>query len=115
MEGGAAAAAAAAPKPGIGRVLTCGLGKSGAIGLGDRETRHGLVRVPIKGDVVQISAGGNFMAAVTADGSVFTWGAGTRGRLGHGSEEESLVPKRIAGFPPSEQIVQVAAGEFIVF
>lgn len=45
--------------------------------------------------VKQICACGFHSACVTDDGSVFTWGDGKFGRLGHGNEENQNIPKRV--------------------
>ena len=42
-----------------------------------------------------VLAGCGFSAAVSAAGTVYTWGMGDEGRLGHGDEEGSLVPKQV--------------------
>ncbi len=57
--------------------------------------------------ISSVSAGLGYTVAVSATGKVYTWG--NRGRLGHGGEEGSLVPKQVqalAGHP----ILSVAAG-----
>ena len=41
---------------------------------------------------MQVSCGLDHTAAVTADGALWTWGRGHAGVLGHGDEEDSLVP-----------------------
>ena len=45
---------------------------------------------------VAVSAGQYHSLALTADGAVFTWGAGGLGRLGHGEDlSNQLLPKKI--------------------
>lgn len=46
-------------------------------------------------------------AAVHLDGSVYTWGAGGSGQLGHGSTDESAVPKVVRFVEEYEKFVQV--------
>jgi len=48
--------------------------------------------------------------AISNMGEIFTWGDGSNGKLGHGDENEELVPKKIeeADFKAS----QVACGNF---
>jgi alpha-tubulin suppressor-like RCC1 family protein len=41
-------------------------------------------RVPIRQPIIQISGGRHFCVALSSQGSIFTWGAGHFGQLGHG-------------------------------
>lgn len=91
-----------------GDLWTWGKGDDGALGHNTRE--HKLLPGRI-GDgsafggsrVVMSAAGscksgapGNFhSAAVTEDGTVWTWGSGPDGRLGHGNDNERLRPARL--------------------
>src|SRR5688572_10294835 len=43
-------------------------------------------------DVVHVAAAFDHAAAVTADGMCFTWGYGTRGKLGHGDTQNREAP-----------------------
>ena len=45
--------------------------------------------------VVTIATGYSHSIAVTAGGTVFTWGCGTSGRLGHGSDCDEFTPKQV--------------------
>ena len=45
--------------------------------------------------VTQVAAGYMHSAVLTREGSVFTWGDGYKGQLGHGKEDDQLVPKRL--------------------
>ena len=47
--------------------------------------------------VVAVAAGVAHSMAVASDGSVFTWGYGGDGRLGHGDRENQLSPRRVGG------------------
>ena len=47
-----------------------------------------------------VAAGCGFNAAISATGMVYTLGISQYGRLSHGDEEESLVPKQFAGRAP---------------
>ena len=42
-----------------------------------------------------LTLGSDNMACVTADGMLFTWGAGRYGKLGHGDEEDQFTPRRV--------------------
>jgi alpha-tubulin suppressor-like RCC1 family protein len=51
---------------------------------------------PLAGKVVVfISAGYRHSAAVTDDGSLYTWGEGDFGRLGHGDSQSRFLPTRV--------------------
>ena len=47
--------------------------------------------------------------ATTGDGATYSWGAGDRGQLGHGSLETRVQPKEIDGLK-GKHIVQLACG-----
>ena len=80
-----------------GRVYTFGYGRFGRLGHGDTENK--LVPTMITSvedtDIVQIAARECHTILLGADGSVYTFGEGYRGRLGHGDEENKLVPTMI--------------------
>ena len=59
--------------------------------------------------VVAVSAGRNHSLALTADGAVWSWGFGYKGRLGHGDEQEQLLPKKIEALA-GQRVVAVSAG-----
>ena len=48
-------------------------------------------------------------AVLTSDGEVFTFGYGEYGRLGHGGEDNELVPRRVAALA-GKHVTQVSAG-----
>ena len=60
--------------------------------------------------VVAVSAGGFHSLALTADGAVWSWGGGDFGQLGHGDEQEQLLPKKIETLAGQRSIVAVSAG-----
>ena len=97
-----------------GSLFSWGMNHSGQLGVGDAENR----RIPtlvtgLQGkQVVHVAAGGNHTICSTADGSVFTWGAGDQGKLGLGDDEsDSLVPTLVRSELQGKQVVQVAAGD----
>ena len=59
--------------------------------------------------VVAVSASFSHSLALTADGSVWSWGDGLFGRLGHGDEERQLLPKKVEAFA-GRRVVAVSAG-----
>ena len=60
--------------------------------------------------VVAVSAGGHHSLALTADGAVWSWGRGIFGRLGHGDQQDQLLPKKVEAFA-GQRVVAVLAGE----
>jgi alpha-tubulin suppressor-like RCC1 family protein len=45
--------------------------------------------------IVSIAAGGGTLAAIDADGTIWTWGAGANGALGNGSIQDSSYPVQV--------------------
>jgi len=56
-----------------------------------------------------VSAGIAHRLAITTDGSVWSWGNGGRGKLGHGDQQHQLLPKKIEAFT-GQRVVAVSAG-----
>ena len=98
-----------------GTLFTWGDGGFGCLGHGDLADGEGEVKVPRLVEalsshrVLSISASGRHCACVVAGdqygsrgGSVWTWGRGNNGRLGHGSAtpRDACVPTRIREFAP---------------
>ena len=59
--------------------------------------------------VVAVSAGADHSLAITADGAVWSWGGGVSGKLGHGDQQDQLLPKKIEAFA-GRRVVAVSAG-----
>jgi len=66
------------------------------------------IEIPVK--ILNVSAGNNHIACVTADGQVFTWGCGSLGRLGHGNAFDQKQPCRVEYFSVTTRANQVACG-----
>ncbi|KAK4419942.1 E3 ubiquitin-protein ligase HERC2 [Sesamum alatum] len=70
--------------------------------------------------IISIAAGEAHTLALTADGKVYSWGRGTFGRLGTGSEEDRHFPVRVSFFGSDDddereeqlKIVGIAAGAY---
>ena len=79
-----------------GQVWTWGVNWNGRLGDGTNTVRYTPARVRKSGSpddyltgIVSISAGGGTIAALDADGEVWTWGAGADGALGNGLTTDS--------------------------
>nr|XP_027081494.1 ultraviolet-B receptor UVR8-like [Coffea arabica] len=63
--------------------------------------------------VIAVATGESHTLALTGDGNVYSWGRGTFGRLGSGSESDLLLPTRIRFFEENKlKIVGIAAGAY---
>ncbi|XP_077537079.1 HECT and RLD domain containing E3 ubiquitin ligase 4 isoform X3 [Haemaphysalis longicornis] len=80
-----------------GTVLVWGRNSSGQLGLSDQKDRaHPTVLKSLRSQRIKhVCCGENHTAALTADGGVFTFGAGAYGQLGHGGKGNEVVPKRV--------------------
>jgi regulator of chromosome condensation len=128
------------------RVFACGEGSAGELGLGPKGTevkrpRYNALLDPEKIGVVQMSAGGMHVVALTHDSRILTWGVNDQGALGRDtswegglrdvkedsdsdsdSDDEDLNPKEstptavdASHFPDGTKFVQVAAGDSCSF
>lgn len=96
-----------------GEVHAMGYGGGGVMGLGDEEDQEvpRLVGGPLADvRVVQVSMNSYHSLVVTSEGHLFSFGHGRYGRLGHGSEENELRPRRVRGALEGEYVVCAAAG-----
>lgn len=103
-----------------GQVWTWGVNWNGRLGDGTTTSRFTPERVKRSANpddyltgIVSISIGGGTMAAVDADGTVWTWGAGANGALGDGSTADSPYAVQVlqgANNTPLVGITQVACG-----
>ena len=82
-----------------GALWACGWGGHGRLGLNDEAGRVHFARVGAAefggARIMTAMAGVKHSAAVSEDGALWAWGAGGHGRLGHGGDDNQLVPKRI--------------------
>jgi len=94
-------------------VYSWGQGVNGRLGHGDENDQ--LVPKVIEGllgkDVRGIDCGPAHSAAWTVNGDIYTWGAGSNGRLGHGHELDRFSPLIVNGLK-GKNIVQVACGDY---
>ena len=93
-----------------------GSGIHGQLGHGDAQPRCWPSRLNTTfGDkrLVLLASGSNHMAAVTDDGSLWTWGEGRSGQLGHGDWARKLTPLRVeSGQIGFAKAAMVACGSF---
>ena len=103
-----------------GKVLTWGMGEKHRLGHG-QEVPEGSPRL-VEGlqheDVISVTCGEQYTAALTRNGDVYTWGDdsgklfGSSGVLGHGDLEPQPVPKLVDAFREEDvRIVQIAGGK----
>lgn len=106
-----------------GQVWTWGANWNGRLGDGTAASHYSPARVKKSANaadyltgIVSIAAGGGTMAAIDADGMVWTWGAGADGVLGNGSTQDSPYPVQVLrddnnnGTTPVVGVSQVACG-----
>ena len=95
-----------------GAVWSWGDGGRGQLGHGDLQNQLLPKKIEaLTGQrVVAVSAGIRHSLARTADGTVWSWGDGEDGMLGHGDEQNQLLPKKVEAFA-DQRVVAVSAGE----
>ncbi|KAJ8388266.1 hypothetical protein AAFF_G00135270 [Aldrovandia affinis] len=95
-----------------GLVYCCGANEAGQLGLNriDKRGRFNVCAVPALRplDVSYISCGEVHTAILTKDGSVFTFGEGRFGQLGHNSTANELKPRRVENI--DDRASQIACG-----
>ena len=96
-----------------GQLYTWGRGAFSQLGLGDSKDRLLPCAVPgLPGSVASVSAGWRFTVCALDDGSVYSWGAGSAGQLGHQSKLRRRVPTKIEAF---EKLRGEGEGRVVVF
>merc|ERR550514_993284 len=95
-----------------GGVCGWGDGNDGRLGHGNPEGQLLPKKIEAFADkrVVAVSAGAFHSIALTADGAVWSWGYGVCGQLGHGNQQNQLLPKKIEALA-DQRVVAVSAGE----
>ena len=94
-----------------GAVWSWGWGASGRLGHGDeqRQLLPKKVEALAGQRVIAVSARTQHSLALTADGSVWSWGDGDFGRLGHGDAQHQLLPKKVEALG-GQRVVAASAG-----
>ena len=94
-----------------GAAWSWGYGHYGRLGHGDEQRQ--LLPKKIEAwsgrRVVAVSAGVDHSLAIAANGAVWSWGRGDNGQLGHGDEEDRLLPKKVEALA-GQRVVAVSAG-----
>ncbi len=82
------------------------------LGHGGRQRLPAPRRVEELADVrlVQLECGAHHCAAVAADGTLWTWGSGAFGQLGHGGRMSEALPRRVGGALTGVRVLRVACG-----
>lgn len=96
-------------------MYTCGNNTRGQLGHGDtieRLTPAIIQHLMGHTKVVQVAAGPGYTFAVTADGSVYSFGSYTNFCLGHGNQSDELIPRVVESFKRRDiHVVRVSAGD----
>ncbi|KAH8742063.1 hect domain and RLD 2 [Cryptosporidium ryanae] len=97
-----------------GRVFAWGTNSNGRLGIGGS---HGIKLTPtqIKSlspyHITIVAAGESHSGCIDSFGYIYTWGSGGSGKLGHGSQNDCNIPRRIEGLS-SLPFVQLTLGAF---
>jgi len=97
-------------------VWSWGDGVLGKLGHGDRQRQLLPKKIEPFADqrVVAVSAGGNHSLSLTADGAVWSWGWGGFGSLGHGDQQEQLLPKKVEALAGRRVVAASAGGDYSI-
>lgn len=91
-----------------GDLYSWGSNDNGQLGLGITDRiKQTPQKIRVLTKVVQIEAGDFHILALTSDGKVYTWGAGSDGQLGHGNANNQNTPRQIPDIP---LIARISAG-----
>uniref|UniRef100_A0A7S4NS28 Uncharacterized protein n=1 Tax=Guillardia theta TaxID=55529 RepID=A0A7S4NS28_GUITH len=97
-----------------GQVFSFGSGDSGRLGHGnDNDQWSPTFLSALESErCVSIAAGFAHSVALTDQGQIYTWGCGKLGRLGHGSDSDEVLPRKLALISHDTiKAIAVAAGE----
>lgn len=97
-----------------GSVYVFGEGGYGQLGLGDTKGRnipHQIDSSQFDDKVTRLATGDNHTLIITAKGSIYSFGKGDFGQLGHGDKKNQLTPKQVNPNYFNGQVVRVAGGK----
>lgn len=106
-----------------GKLMSCGRGavysdaedSVGMLGLDELDGENLVVHTPTLMPsmaaicITSVACGSEFNSAVSVAGTVYTWGQGHNGRLGHGDTERSLLPRQVQALA-AHRVLSVATG-----
>lgn len=101
-----------------GNVYTWGYNQFGELGYYLPEnvmwsTSPGFVSIPGNPFIYQIASGISYhVLALSADGTVYSWGQNIYGQIGNGNFENSSLPTQVVFSEPNITIISVVAGEY---
>ena len=95
-----------------GRLYTWGEGKFSQLGHGNTDSRCKPTQVDFLASVPvsSVAAGTRFTLCTAEDGTVYSWGAGAMGQLGHPQKKRQALPKIVKGLEKAN-VVQISCGE----
>ncbi len=97
-----------------GAVYSWGWNQTGVLGNGVDMTNVPVrVLLPTDQTFVDVAADGTSVAALTADGTTFTWGQNNRGQLGDGTTTDRLEPVQVL-MPDGVTVSQVSVGTSVM-
>uniref|UniRef100_A0A1B0AIV8 HECT-type E3 ubiquitin transferase n=1 Tax=Glossina pallidipes TaxID=7398 RepID=A0A1B0AIV8_GLOPL len=93
-----------------GNAYSWGNGEGGRLGHADTLPREQPTKIKtLERCVKSVHAGCTYSAAITFHGSLYTWGRGTYGRLGHGNSDDKLLPTQVIALA-EHNVIDVALG-----
>jgi alpha-tubulin suppressor-like RCC1 family protein len=94
-----------------GLVYALGANKYGQLGTGNTQpcTSPTLVKALSDHNICAIACGNDHSLAISESGSLYTFGHGNSGQLGHGNKEDQHSPKLVESLK-TEKIVKVSGG-----
>ena len=96
-------------------MFSWGNGEYGALGFGNLQSIQQPTPLFIRQNGVNLKVrsvvcGSMHSMCITSKQTVFSWGNGKQGRLGHGNENDILLPSEIQALA-NQRVIQVSAGE----
>ena len=93
-----------------GEVYCWGLGKSGQLGHGNKNSSAVPIKVRNVDHAASVSCGSAHTVVKTKAGRLFTWGEGNQGQLGHGNLDDLSMPKAVTAFDGKTKVKIATCG-----